>query len=229
MIWYIVLTLIIAVFVVLHVFLMPRLMIRLDCKTVVKDRGLRNINEVDGHSIIYAPATVYRKYLKHYALSRRNGELKLICDYDKKVQYVDFDICLFDNDGNIANVVNVKQNVTNGAGEEISLPVETSYVSIKLNVANGSTFSKGISEGVSGKSLALFAIVCSVIEVGILFALKWCFSHLFGGVYGESFMSDMIGNIITFGVGFVIIVTCNVITVAIIKIKNNIKAQRGRS
>ncbi len=226
-IWYIVLSIILILFVALHVVILPAKLLRLQYRAQMNDRGLKNINEVDGHSIIYAPDSCYRKYLRHYALSKRNGELNLICDFANDVQYADFDVSIYDGKGQVIKVFQVKQIVEDGVSEPILLPENTAYVSVKLNHANNEKFAWKRISGVSNGSLVLFLLISSFLELAVLFLLKVCFSYLFGGIFGESFLVDASGNIFTIIVGLIVIVLNNLVTILVIKIRNATSTKRG--
>ncbi len=218
--WYSIIVATIIVFIVLHVIVLPRRFLRCRYRVQLADRGIQNINEEGGHSIIYAPAVPYRKFLKHYLLSEREGTLHLVCDFDKKVEYADFSVALYDGDGRVTKVLEVKQAVDKGETEPVALPAGTAYVSVKLNNVDGVLFNENRVEGVSAKNVLAFLGISSVIEILVLFAIKVCIARLYGGLFAESFIEGTQSNLITLLFALVTVAVNNLLTIITIKISN---------
>ncbi len=69
--WYCVIGVILLTFIALHGFVLPTRFLRLQYKAPFFDRGIRNINEVGGHSILYVPAVRYRCYVILWILRKQ--------------------------------------------------------------------------------------------------------------------------------------------------------------
>lgn len=102
-----------------------------------RGRGRRIIKEVKGESIVYDAAPDVSHVIPQYLLSERNGEKLLVCKLDESVRSVDYDVALFDKNGKVFKVLNVREEVGRaGYAREIALPRKTEYVSLYLNAAD---------------------------------------------------------------------------------------------
>ncbi len=226
MIWWSIIIVTTAIFIVLHSIVLPKYFLSSRYSPRLEDRGIKNINEQGGHSIAYLPGTQYRGYLRQYILSERDGKLRLICDFDKNVQFVDFNVALYDHNGQVFKVLDVQQQVARGEAEEIDLPSQTAYVSVKLNTVDGVEFHEHRTQDVSIKRLSLFLGVCSILELLMIFVLKICLARLFGGLFAESFMQSLSGNMITLAIGLVLVAINNTLTIIIMKLNQVKRAKR---
>ncbi len=224
--WYVAFVVTVALFVALRIFVLPKAFLRGKYKSQFADRGLKNVNETEGHSILYAPDMRYRKYLKHYVLSARGEQLRLACDFHPTVRYADYDVSLYDGEGEIFDVLQVKQTVENGVSEPIALPARTAYVSVKLNAANEESFPSDLVEGVSNKNLTLFLLACAGLELAVLFLLNLCIAKLFGGIYNVSYLSDGAYNLTLLIYGLAVVLVNAIVTLIVIKAKNARSARK---
>ncbi len=197
MIWYAIIAVTVVIFIALHVVILPKRFLRCSYDEKMNDRGVRNVNEEGGHSVVYVPAVQYRRFLKHYALSHRQKGLRLVCDFDKRVEYAEYEVSLYDGQGRVFEVLRVKQAVEQGRTEELRLPAATAYVSVKLINVDGTEFHENHVKGVSGKRGFAFWLACSFIELFALFVIKVCIGKLFGGLYVENFIESFNGTLMT--------------------------------
>ncbi len=226
MIWYVVIAVTVLLFIALHVFVLPRRFLLCKYSTRIEDRGVKNINERGGHSIIYTPALRYRKHLKHYVISQRNKQVQLVCDFAEGIEYADFNVLLYDGNGEVFKTLQIQQAVENGESEPIPLPDETAYVSVQLNNVDGKTFSGQRVEGVKGGSLAKFLLICSFLELVVFFIVKIGVAKLYGGLFAESFIQSLEGNLITLAVGIVLVLINDLLTLIMIKSRNSKQTKR---
>ncbi len=217
-IWLLVFVLAALLFIVLHVLVLPRCFLRIRFRAQMEDRGIKNVNEGDGgHTVICAPAQQYRRYLKHYALSHRQNGVQLICDFDKSVAYASFNVAIYDGTGQVCKVLEVKQSIVNGESEEIALPPNTAYVSVKLKEVDGVKFDGSYADGVPTKSVLLFVGICALLELFILFIVKVCLAKTFGGLFAESFMDSPENTVITLIIGVILVAINGILTAVVIK------------
>ncbi|MDE6868399.1 MAG: hypothetical protein K2J83_04570 [Clostridia bacterium] len=215
-VWSIVLAVLIAAFVLIHVLILPKFFLRTDFgRLPVTGRGVKSIDGESGPSMVYEPDLKAAKYIKQYVLSERGGKKFLLCKIDEKIKYIDFDIAVFDKDGNTVRILNVKEIISRqGFTEVCSLPDETSFVTLSLNGVDGRKKGRGLHGEISPKNFAWYLSLSAVADIlGVVFA-KICLTKMFGGIYGESFFLSGTDWLYTF-LAALGVVAFNLLTAAI--------------
>ncbi len=192
------------------------------------DRGLRNIVEPNGRTIVYQPSLRSRKYIKQYLISERGGRKILLCKTDESVEYLDYDVAMYDRRKHIVKVLNVKELIkTRGYTQELELPEPVAFVSVILNQADEVVFQekllKPVSKGKMGGYITMSSL-CTILE--ILFA-KVCCSNVFGGVFKESFLIETTSIVFTSIFALVAVAVNIVVAVVAIKRRNGKPAKEG--
>lgn len=208
-----------------YAFLMAYVLPRAFLKTEIvamkaRDRGLKNIKETVGRSIVYQPSMEARKYVTQYVISDRKGKKVLICKTHPDVRYLDYDVVMFNAFNKPFKAVNARELVENGRTEKLELDKETAYVSLIINAANDEKFKRKLIKPVSGGKIALYALTCALLAFAQVYLMKLCCSYAFGGVFREEFMITLQSNMVTIfcGVAAAII---NVALVLTISLKRN--------
>lgn len=167
--------------------------------TETHDRGIKKYKlNNDGYGIVYEPDVKIRKYIQQYVLINHDGEKQLQCKVSEKISYLDFDVVLFDRSNEVSQVIHVQDMVGKlGYTRSVSLPLETSYISILLNQVDDLVLKKESSVKISPFNLICFWVVGLILSVGVSFCIKWGFSYTFGGVFRESFVASSRGFAIT--------------------------------
>lgn len=88
------------------------------------DRGLKNVKETTGRSIVFQPSMKYRKHVTQYLISERNGEKILLCKLAENVRYIDYDVVMFNRFRKVFNVLNCKELIKEGHAYTEELAVE---------------------------------------------------------------------------------------------------------
>lgn len=215
-VWSIVLAILLAVFILIHVLILPKAFLRTDFgKLPVTGRGVRSVEGEDGRSMVYEPDPKILKYVKQYVLSERDGKKFLLCKIDEKVKYIDFDIAVFDKEGVTVRILNVKEIITRrGFTEVCALPQETSFVTLSLNEVNGKRTGKGLRGDISPKNLAWYLSLSAVADILCTVFVKICVANICGGIFGESFLLSGIDWLYTF-LAALGVVAVNLLTAAI--------------
>ena len=193
-----------------------------------RGRGRKIVKEVDGESILYDAAPEISHVIPQYILSERGGEKRLICKLNGKVRTVDYDVALFDKEGKIFKVLNVREEVERaGYACEVALPAETEYVSIYLNAADG--LRRGIGAP-SGKVPKVRFFIYIAAFAAAVFAAVWllrlCIAHIFGGLFDEIYLADSSALVETLTLYFVVVLLDVAFALIFVKIKN--RKKRGR-
>ena len=190
----------IVVFFILMIGLLPRLFLK--NRYAIKesfDRGIKKYRlKDDGYGIVYEPDLKIRKYMEQYVLVNREGEKQLLCKIKPTISYIDFDVVLFDCANRVTQVLHVQELVEKSAyTKTVTLPSDTSYVSILLNGVDDRVLSKESSVRISPFHMTGFWISGLCLSVCLSFCVKMAISQMFGRVFRDSFMASATGNLIT--------------------------------
>lgn len=220
-IWVLFLILTIAAYIGIASVILPRYYLKTRY-TVDKsnDRGIKKVLEVNGQSMVFEPEIKWRKYVKQYVLSERDGEKQLTCKVSEKLTYLEMDVVLFNNQDKVFSVLKVKDLVDKkGYTKTVTLPDQTSYVSIVICKADGEQFEDHLTAKVKGGKLFKFLLSCSLIMVMEIMCLKVCCANLFGGVFKESFVLNLESTLVTLAMAVAAIVVNIIVTAIAIKIR----------
>lgn len=193
------------------------------------DRGLKEIREKDGgRTIVYEPVGKDGKYVDQYALSARGGKTDLVCKIDEAVTSIVYDVAVFDSENRVKEVLSVRESPERrGYTHAVELPGETAYVALTVKEVNGKTMKTETDTAVSGKRVALYAVIGALLTVTELFLVKLFSGLIFGGIYYESFMDETKGALFFFLLGGTAILV-NTLT-AVISVKKLNAKKKGRA
>ncbi|MCH5164819.1 MAG: hypothetical protein J1G01_00260 [Clostridiales bacterium] len=189
-IWIFTLIAIAAAFIAFAGFVLPKILFytRFEIDGTA-DRGIKKIDEDDRFGIVCEPPLEARKYIKEYALTRSDDKSVLVCKLGSELNYIDYDILVFDEKDKPQRVFNVKENVT---GKEytrvVELPSGTAYVSLFVNEADGQKFRHSFEKHASTGRVAAFIALSAVLIALAVIGIKVCFAYLFAGIFRESFI-----------------------------------------
>ena len=188
--WIILLSVIMSVFSLVHTLILPKLFLKVKYDyDSLPDRGTKVVSEEGGKSIVYEPDVKIRKYIKQYILSERDGKKYIICKIADNVRYIDFDVALFDAEGNSFKVINIKELIKNkGYTNLTELPDKVAYVTLVLNAVNNTEYKSTASKKVVLKGIALYLVLAAVAEIICIISVKACLAKILGGIYFESFL-----------------------------------------
>ena len=189
--WIITLLASVAVYVFLMTYLFPQILLKTGLVLQVpKDRGIKNIKETTGRTIVYQPAMSYRKYIPQYLLSERNGKKILLCKVAPSVKYIDYDVIMYDGVNQVCKVVNAKELIEKkGYTDEMPIDSDVAYVSIVVNAVNDGIVTEKKRKPITTSKIAWYLGSCVVTTVLEILLIKLCCASLFGGVFREIFMA----------------------------------------
>ncbi len=190
--WVLLLILTIATAVFISAFLLPQIYLKNRYSlTASGDRGIKKIFEKNGMSMVFEPILKWRKYVNQYVLAERSGKKQLLCKINPEIAYLSYDIALFNSRGELFNVITIKEKIKKaGYTEIVTLPNETSYVSVIVNEVDATDFtaSTPLTTQIpkkNGMRFILWSSLCIFMET---FCVKVCCANIFGGVFKEMFM-----------------------------------------
>ena len=192
------------------------------------DRGVKNVKETNGRSIVYQPAKKYRKFVTQYILSERDEKKILILKVDESVKYLNYDIVMFNGVGRIFNVMNVKELIKKtGYTEQIELPNEVAFVSLIVSEVNDLILESKAIKPVSGGKITGYVLISATVTAVEIFVAKLCLAYLIGGVFAESFLLSIESTIVT--VAFAVIaILINVVAILGVTLKGGrTKVEKG--
>jgi hypothetical protein len=196
----------ILLFLVVEILILPKYL--LESKYTVgqtSDRGIRKYKTFDeGMYLVYEPNLLVRKWIKQYVIGHRNGEKMLKCKVDEGVDYVEYDVVLFDAADKVFRVLGVQQLLDGGVfTDEIELPPETAYVTLVLRRVNNRDFPKVACARVSRAKLTAYGLLTCIMAMATAFCMNLSFSYLFGEVFRESYAASLWENVLVLGVALI--------------------------
>jgi hypothetical protein len=173
------------------------------------------VYEPNGQSLVFEPEEKWRKYVKQYILSERNGKKVAVCKVDKEINYLEYNLVVFNAFNQVVKVVDVKDFV-NGAGitKEVELPEETSYLSLNVAMVEDKPLNNNIVGKLKKGNVAKFVLINVAIVIAEAVCFRICLANLLGGVYRESYVFN-INSLIVFGILVVGLILVNSLTTVI--------------
>ena len=195
--WILLLVLIIIAYAILIAWVLPRLILQIDYPTThPSDRGLKKYKWNDSdHAIVYEPSLAARKYITQYVLAKKNGKKSIQCKIEQNIAYIDFDIVLFDAQGNSFHAIHSMDILgADGVTAETELPDETAYVSVVVNQVNETVVQKTRATAIQTSKIVGYGILAFLVSIGVSFLILLAFSYAFGGLFRETFAEKMISS-----------------------------------
>ena len=189
------------------------------------DRGIRKYKTAtDGVYFLYEPNWFVRHFIKQYVIAVTDEGKTLTCKLDEGIDYIRYDVVLFDASDRVFKILNVQQLVENGLyTDEVELPPETAYVTLALNQVNRRIFPKAARAKVSPRRLMFYGLATCATAMVTAFCMNLSFAHMFGKVFRESYAASMAENVAVLGVALVAAAICTVVLSLVILLKNKKK------
>ena len=152
----------------LYVFLTGRLYPTLFLKprydvSALTDRGIARYQFDGGRAITYAPSIRIRKYIKSYVLSSIDGEKYMQCELDDRIDFIHYDVVIYDSNDRAVRVVSVKDPIaTHGKTRMTLLPSETAYVNVILRSVNGEEISNEAVALIPKRKIMLYVLLTAL-------------------------------------------------------------------
>lgn len=183
----------------------------------IEDRGLKKYIYKGKNCIVYECGKGVSNHIKQYLLIDDGDKKILRCKTAHLINYLNYDIVVFDKYDKVRKIINVKEFLENGDfTKRVELPSYTSYVKLVIRqVDNRFLGKKRLADIPKGRILlyALCAILTTALEG---FMIKVSCAYTFGGVFRENFIRTtdglILGSLIAALIGIIsiIIVACNV-------------------
>lgn len=229
--WVLISIVIFCAVILVATFVLPSVYLKFKCKIKrSNDRCIKRVYERNGQSLVFEPEEKWRSYVNQYVLNERKGRKVAVLKVDKNLNYIEYDLVVFNLYNKVVKVVSVKDFV-NGLGitKEVELPEETSYLSLRVVRVENTTFDSNIIGKLKKGNLIKFILINLFVVLVEVLLLKICVANLLGGVFRESFLFD-IRNLIISGIlaGALILINSftTLITVKAIERKNTVKDKK---
>lgn len=193
------------------------------------DRGVNKFVDGTNRGIRYETYPTIRKYIPEYVLMKRDGKKVFIGKINPGIQFINFDIVLFDVDNKIINTLNVKELVDDGAEylKDVYLPSQTAYVSVILNSVNAKTINT-VSLGVKVPNLIAFSIITFILSVVEAFGVERCMAKLLAGKYMDYYYGTVGYWIIPFVIGIVVTLLSFLAVYLLLRLKSDNKGSKKK-
>ena len=137
------------------------------------DRGLKRYTYEDGRAIVYKPAGETGKYIEQYILSANGDEKFVKCKVHDKVYCIEYDVIAFDSSDKVIDVIAVQDPIkTRGITSGVSLPLETSYVSVIARVVNRVRITKKPTITYSYRRVLAYSLIFSAFTTAEVMFIK---------------------------------------------------------
>ena len=189
------------------------------------DRGIRKYKTAtDGVYFLYEPNWFVRQFIKQYVIAVTDEGKTLTCKLEEGIDYLRYDVVLFDASDRVFKILNVQQLVEDGLyTDEVELPPETAYVTLVLNQVNRRTFPKVAGARVSPRKLVFYGLATCATAIVTAFCTNLSFAHLFGKVFRESYTASIAENVAVLSVALASAAVCVVALSLVILLKNKKK------
>ena len=161
------------------------------------DRGVSRCTFEGKLCNVYASSKENKPYIKQYLLLREQDHKILRCNVAPGVEYIDYDIILFDRYDKVLGVMNVKEDIL---GKDVTrstrLPKETSYIRIVVRQVNRTKRKVQKTFKVKGSGIFKYFLVTVLFTAVEAFVVRACCSYAFGDVYRESFLASRYGFLV---------------------------------
>ncbi|MBO5312356.1 MAG: hypothetical protein J6B29_00175 [Clostridia bacterium] len=193
------------IYVALMTMVLPKRMIKVKYTiNECEDRGVKKCLFKDRNCIVYKSSNTNKKYIKQYVLVQQDGYKLLKCKLSSMVEYIDYDIVLFDRCNKPFRVINVKEDILGvDYTRSTILPNETSYITIVIRKVNKQSFKVSPIVKLKGGSVLGFSIITVLLTALEGFIVRACCSYSFGGVFRESFIASANGILFVLGLALV--------------------------
>ena len=180
-IWATLLIFVVALSAYVAAIVLPRIFLRLKYSVnESNDRCIKRVYEVNGQSLVFEPEEKWRKYVKQYILAERDGKKQFICKVDKELNYLVLDVAIFNCQDKLCDVIRIKDFVgESGMTGVVTLPSETSYVSVSVVRAENQEFEDNLSGNVGGGKIFKFLLVNAALILVESIWIKICISIKF--------------------------------------------------
>ena len=205
-IWILLLVLVAALFVVVEIVVLPRLLFQhAYAYRKIKDRGIKIEKRGNEEIIVYEPDLIMRKHVSQYMLVKNPVGKFLICKTDTKLTYLEYEVVVYGKNNRILTVLNVKDIVgSDGHTEALELPPETAYVSVLVSEADKSKYKNSIFAPINKGRVVIYSVVTVLATFILAFTARIALSFIMGGVFRESILLDGDENAITVAITLVI-------------------------
>lgn len=204
-------------------FLLPELFLKNKYKVnYPQDRGIARYRLGEkGRGVAYLPNGTVRKYIQQYVIAYDGNEKNLKCMLESPLDYIEYDLVLFNNENKVFNVLNVR-DVLNGAEytRTVELPLETAYVSIVIIRADNERLSNHVKLKISWLGVMASMLISFILSIVTAFAIRLSLVNYFGGVFTQSFLGEVGGHIGTFVLAVVVSIMGIAFATVVMAIKN---------
>ncbi|MBO5203602.1 MAG: hypothetical protein J6B72_03200 [Clostridia bacterium] len=136
------------------------------------DRGIKRYTFKGGRAIVYETVGHTSRYIKKYALSLIDGQKYLTCSVDKNISSLEYRVTAYGADDMKIETVSVKERLgADGRTAELPLPLDTAYVSILLEKANGVCLNSA-AQKIAPMAIATYVALTVATTAAEMFIIK---------------------------------------------------------
>lgn len=161
------------------------------------DRGIKKCLYYNKPCMVYTSSSENKPYISQYLLIGEDGYKTLRCKVTPSVEYLDYDVVIFDRFNKPVGAINVKEEISSSdLTKSVVLPSEASYVRIVIRRVNRKKLKTGATVRIGFLSVLWYSLAVTVLTALEAFAVRVACSYSFGDVYRESFIASSNGLIL---------------------------------
>lgn len=146
---------------------------------ILGDRGVRKLVFPEGRAIVYEPALAYRRFIRRYALIKRDGCTYIQCRIHDAVAHIRYDVAAFDRRGRLLDVLRVSERITEaGQTQPVRLPRDTAYACVTLRKADAMYENREATMRYSFVGLGIYAGLTVISTMAASLALRYGLDEL---------------------------------------------------
>lgn len=193
-----ILTASVILFLTLMTLVLPKYVLRVSYKVGgACDRGVKKCLFKGKHCMVYDSSKENKPIIKQYLLLQEDGYKTMRCRVTSNVEYLDYDVVLYNRYNKVFKVINVKEDIV---GVEMTrttrLPDETAYVRIVIKKVNRTDMKRKPIMRITKGSIFFFSLLAVVFTAVETFVVRACCSYCFGEVFRESFIASTEGLLV---------------------------------
>ena len=192
-IWLLIISLLFTLVIFFATYALPSIYLKMRY-TVDKsnDRCIKRVYDRYGQCLVFEPEEKWRDYIEQYVLAERKDKKEVICKIDKSLEYIEYDIVVFNSMDKVSEIINTKEKVDGkGYTTPVLLPEDASYISINIIRADEKTFKENLTAKVTTSNKWKFLIINAALVIVEVVGLKICLANLFGGLFRESVIINL--------------------------------------
>lgn len=161
-----------------------------------RDKLLRiNKRDVNRADFVFETSSTTSKFIKEYVLSKDKNKKLFLCEYNKQYKKVVFFILAYDKNGNLLNVLEIRDKKPQRYSRLIKIPRNCNAVNVIVNEIDDVTIEPSVYEQVKASKIVFYSLLESLMITFALFFVEYLMIEIFGNLYKSNYTTSSNMNI----------------------------------